>query len=209
MMRSDPGTILYPAHGNLYLNITNRCTCNCRFCIKNFADGVYGYNLILSREPEVDEVIDKLRRCDLSKYNEVVFTGLGEPLTRLDDVLIITRWLKAHGLHVRIDTIGHALLRYPDRDVAYELKMAGINAISISLNAHDKKTYDWLVQPGEYTNAYDSMQEFARDIVKQDMGLTFTILTLPQVDIEKCRKKADEMGAAFRIRGYGGPDLQE
>ncbi len=130
-------------------------------------------------------------------------------MTRLDDVLIITGWLKAHGLRVRIDTIGHALLHYPGRDVAYELKKAGINEISISLNAHDKKTYDWLVRPGKYTNAYNSMQEFARDIVKQDMKLTFTILTLPQVDIEKCREKADEIGAAFRIRGYAGPDLQE
>lgn len=205
MNKEDPGTICYPAHGNLYLNITNRCTCNCIFCIKNYADGVYGYNLILSREPEVAEVIEELGRHDLSKYDEVVFTGLGEPLSRLDDVLEITRWLKARDVSVRIDTIGHAKLQYPNRDVARELKNAGVDEVSVSLNTDDKATYDQLVRPRMYRDAYESMKDFSRDLVKEGINLRFTVLDLPSVDIEKCRRIAEEIGASFKVRGYGGP----
>ncbi len=209
MNRQDPGTICYPAHGNLYLNITNRCTCNCIFCIKNYADGVYGYNLILSREPDVAEVIEELGRHDLSVYHEVVFTGLGEPLSRLDDVLEITRWLKARDVSVRIDTIGHARLQYPNRDVARELKKAGVDKVSVSLNTDDKATYDRLVRPRMYRNAYESMKDFSRDLVKEDINLKFTVLDLPSVDIEKCRQISEEIGASFKVRGYGGPVIGE
>ena len=205
MNKEDPGTICYPAHGNLYLNITNRCTCNCIFCIKNYANGVYGYNLILKREPEVAEVIGELGRHDLFGYDEVVFTGLGEPLSRLDDVLEITRWLKARDVSVRIDTIGHAKLQYPNRDVANELKKAGVDEVSVSLNTDDKSTYDQLVRPRRYKNAYESMKDFSRDLVKEGIDLRFTVLNLPPVDIEKCRQIAEETGALFKVRGYGGP----
>jgi len=205
MNKEDPGTICYPAHGNLYLNITNRCTCNCIFCIKNYADGVYGYNLILSREPEVAEVIEELGRHDLFEYDEVVFTGLGEPLSRLDDVLEITRWLKARDVSVRIDTIGHAKLQYPNRDVARELNKAGVDEVSVSLNTDDKATYDQLVRPRRYRDAYESMKDFSRDLVKEGINLRFTVLDLPSVDIEKCRRIAEEIGASFKVRGYGGP----
>jgi cyclic pyranopterin phosphate synthase len=207
MNKEDPGTICYPAHGNLYLNITNRCTCNCIFCIKNYANGVYGYNLILSKEPEVAEVIEELGRHDLSGYDEVVFTGLGEPLSRLDDVLKIIRWLKVRDVSVRIDTIGHAKLQYPNRNVARELKKAGVDEVSVSLNTDDKATYDRLVRPRRYKNAYESMKDFSRDLVKEGINVRFTVLDLPPVDIEKCRQIAEGIGASFKVRGYGGPSI--
>ncbi|MCL7412888.1 MAG: TatD family nuclease-associated radical SAM protein [ANME-2 cluster archaeon] len=209
MKGQDPGTIAYPAHGNLYLNITNRCTCNCIFCIKNYGDGVYGYNLVLTREPRVSEVIEALGNYDLSGFNEVVFTGLGEPLTRLDDVLEITQWLKARGVLVRIDTIGHAKLQFPGRDVAHELAKAGVDEISISLNTHDEATYERLVQPRLYKNTYGSMKDFARDIVNEGIKLRFTVLDLPGVDIKQCRRISEDIGAEFKIRGYGGPAVSE
>ena len=209
MNEQSSNTIVYPAHGNLYLNITNRCTCNCIFCIKNYGNGVYGYNLILSSEPDVKEVIADLGFFDLSTFNEVVFTGLGEPLSRLDDVMEITRWLKARDVKVRIDTIGHARLQYPNRNVAHELKKAGVDEISISLNTHDEKTYNELVRPRLYKNSYQSVKDFARDVVKAEIKLRFTVLDLPPVDIEKCHEIADEIGAEFKIRRYGGPAVGE
>ena len=170
---------------------------------------MYGYNLILSSEPDVKEVIANLGLFDLSTFNEVVFTGLGEPLSRLDDVLEITKWLKARGVKVRIDTIGHARLQYSNREVAHELKKAGVDEISISLNTHDEKTYNELVRPRLYKNAYQSVMDFARDVVNAKIKLRFTVLDLSPVDIEKCREIADEIGAEFKIRRYGGPAVRE
>jgi TatD family-associated radical SAM protein len=44
-------TVVYRARGNIYLNITNRCSSDCVFCLAKFTDTFHGYNLRL------DEVI--------------------------------------------------------------------------------------------------------------------------------------------------------
>ena len=196
-------TILYEAHGNLYLNITNRCTAECVFCIKRYSDGVYGYNLRLTREPALSEILKELSKVDLSKYREVVFTGLGEPLVRLDEVLRVTKWLSERGMPVRLDTIGHAALLYPGRKVAQELADAGMKIVSVSLNAHDEKTYNDLCIP-KSRNAYSKMLEFAGEVSKAGMELRFTVVNLPAVDIDKCRKIAKEYCADFKVRHYSG-----
>jgi len=41
---------------------------------------VYGYNLRLSKEPSLPEIIKELSDLELSNYKEVVFTGLGNLL---------------------------------------------------------------------------------------------------------------------------------
>ncbi len=202
MDRKD--TIIYEVHGNLYLNITNRCTAECVFCIKRYSDGVYGYNLRLLREPSLSEIINELSQVELSKYKEVVFTGMGEPLLRLDDVLKVTRWLTDRGVPTRLDTIGHARILYPGRSVAKELADAGMKVVSISLNAQDEDTYNKLCAP-KLRDAYKKMLDFARDISKAGIELRFTVVELPIVDIEKCRKLAKGYCADFKVRGYSGP----
>lgn len=202
MERKD--TILYEAHDNLYLNITNRCTAECVFCIKRYSDGVYGYNLRLSKEPSLSQILKELSDIELSKFKEAVFTGLGEPLVRLDDVIEITKWITSRGIPVRLDTIGHAKLLYPKRNVANELKDAGMKIISISLNAQDEETYNKLCSP-KFKNAYGKMLEFAKDVSKAGIELRFTVVNLPKVDIPGCARIAEEYGAAFKVRGYGGP----
>ncbi len=202
MDRKD--TIVYEAHGNLYLNITNRCTAECVFCIKRHSDGVYGYNLRLTKEPALSEIIGQLSQIDLSKYKEVVFTGLGEPLLRLNEVIEVTKWLTYRGIPTRLDTIGHAKPLYPGRNVARELAEAGMKVISISLNAQDEDTYNQLCDP-KSRNAYGKMLEFARDVSKCGIELRFTVVNLPAVDIEKCREIAKEYCADLKVRGYGGP----
>jgi TatD family-associated radical SAM protein len=197
-------TIVYEAHGNLYLNITNRCTAECVFCLKRYSDGVYGYNLRLSKEPKLPEILNELSKLELSRYREVVFTGFGEPLLRLDDVLEITKWLANRGIPVRLDTIGHAKLLYLDRNVAKELAESGMKVVSISLNAQDADTYNQLCDP-KYIKAYEKMLEFAKDVSKAGMELRFTVVNLPVVDIEKCKKIAKEYCADLKVRGYGGP----
>ena len=77
--------ITYEVDGNLYVNITNRCTNNCEFCIRNNGDGAYGSDsLWLEREPTKDEILASVFERDLTKYSEIVFCGYGEPTERLD-----------------------------------------------------------------------------------------------------------------------------
>ncbi|MFZ2497452.1 MAG: TatD family nuclease-associated radical SAM protein [Methanosarcina sp.] len=192
-------TIYYEAHKNLYLNLTNRCSADCIFCIRNFADGVYGYDLRLLKEPSTEEVIEALEGLDLSKYKEVVFTGLGEPTLRLDVVLAITRWLKRRDIRVRLDTNGHAALINPGKNVIFELKEAGIDSISVSLNAESEEKYNKLCRPA-HKDAYRAILEFVKEARKAGINTRVTAVNVAEIDLEKCKKLAEELDSDFHIR---------
>jgi GTP 3',8-cyclase len=202
-------TIYYEAHKNLYLNLTNRCSADCSFCIRNFADGVYGYNLKLSKEPSEKEILEALEKLDLSKYREIVFTGLGEPTLRFDVVLALTRWLKSRNLRVRLDTNGHAALIYPEKDVVSELKKAGIDSISVSLNAESEEKYNELCKP-VHKNAYGAVLSFVQEARKAGIDTRVTVVDVSEIDLEKCRELAKELDCEFHIRALseaGSKDL--
>ena len=167
--------------------------------LRSSNEPVYGYQLHLLKEPSIEEIIKELESYDFSKYNEAVFTGMGEPLTGLDVVIEITKWLTRSGIPVRLDTIGHAKFLYPERNVAKELADSGMKKVSVSLNAHDEATYNLLCRP-KFENAYFMMLEFAREITKAGMELRFTIVDLPIVNTEKCRQIARKYGADFMTR---------
>lgn len=192
-------TIYYEAHNNLYLNLTNRCSADCVFCIRNFADGVYGYDLRLSREPTTEEILGALEVLDLAKYREIVFTGLGEPTLRFDVVLAVTRWLKNRNIRVRIDTNGQAALINPGRDVISELKTAGIDSVSVSLNAESEEKYDKLCRP-IHKNAYSAVLDFIKGARKAGIKTRVTVVNVPEIDLKKCKKLAGELDSDFHIR---------
>ncbi|MDK2948699.1 MAG: hypothetical protein PWQ63_1859 [Methanolobus sp.] len=193
------GTISYEAFGNLYLNITNQCSAKCTFCIREGCDGVYGYNLRLSREPTEQEIISDLEKHDLNNYKEVVFTGFGEPTCRFDTVLHITKWLNKKGIHVRLDTNGHAALMNPGRNIISELKVAGLDAVSVSLNAESEEIYNNICKP-TYKNSYQTVLDFAKEAVKAGIKTRMTVVGQDGIDIDKCEKIATDIGATFRVR---------
>ncbi|MGQ9514976.1 MAG: TatD family nuclease-associated radical SAM protein [Thermoproteota archaeon] len=202
-MAKDP-SIVYWLNKNLYLNITNRCSNKCYFCIRNFADGVGGFNLKLKREPSIAEVISNLQNIINRRiWNEIVFCGFGEPLERLDCLLEVTRWIrKYHGrtLKVRIDTNGHGYLLNEGRDVVKELRDVAIDQISVSLNAHDRETYDQVCRP-RFSNAFENVLEFAEK-AKRYFIVDLTSVAVPEVNITKVREIAESMGVKFRLREY-------
>jgi TatD family-associated radical SAM protein len=197
-------SVVYWYKNNLYLNITNRCSNNCYFCLRNFKNGVGEFNLKLEREPSVTEVISNLQEViNRSNWKEIVFCGFGEPTERLDCVLEITRWIrKYYGKHaeIRIDTNGHGYLLNEGRDVVKELKEAGINRISVSLNAQDKETYNKVCRP-KLNNAYQSILKFI-ERAKEHFGIEITAVTIPEVDISKVEQIAKQIGVKFRARQY-------
>lgn len=192
-------TISYEALGNLYLNITNNCSANCVFCIRNSCDGVYGYDLRLSKEPSEEEIIRKLESLNLTKYREVVFTGFGEPTCRLDTVIRITQWLHKRRIPVRLDTNGHAALIYPGRDVVTELKAAGLDAVSVSLNAESAEKYNRLCRP-VFEGSYKALIDFTKKAVKVGIRTRMTVVGNQDIDIKECERIATGLGASFRVR---------
>jgi TatD family-associated radical SAM protein len=192
-------TICYEAYRNLYINLTNRCSADCIFCIRNFADGVHGYNLKLSKEPSTGEVIETLEKENLPKYKEIVFTGLGEPTLRFDVVLAVTRWLRSRNLRVRLDTNGQAALINPGIDVIQELKNAGMDSISVSLNAESEEIYNKLCRP-IHENAYRAVLDFIKDAKRAGIKTRVTVVDIREIDLEKCKKLAKNLDVEFHIR---------
>ena len=82
-------TISYEVGDKLYMNITNKCPCNCTFCIRNNADGAYGSDsLWLEHDPDIDEIKAEIDKRDIEKYNEIIYCGYGEPTSRLNALLM-------------------------------------------------------------------------------------------------------------------------
>jgi TatD DNase family protein len=191
----EKGEITYKIRDNLYLNITNRCTNRCSFCIRFQSDYVKGHNLRLSHEPSEEEL--KAAIGDPSQYKEIVFCGYGEPLMRLDLIKSLAAWIKQNKGKVRINTNGHGNLIH-GRNILPELKGI-VDSMSISLDAHDEETYERICRP-KFQNAYKEIIRFIREAKEYIPNVQVTVVTLDGVDIEKCRKIAEELGVRLRVR---------
>jgi cyclic pyranopterin phosphate synthase len=189
----------YEVFGKLYLNITNQCSADCVFCIRRTCDGVYGYNLRLSKEPSESELVKELEDVTIEQYKEIVFTGFGEPTCRFDTVLSITKWLKSKGMQVRLDTNGHAALINPGRDVIAELKAVGLDAVSVSLNAETEEKYERLCRP-KFEGSYPALLEFTKNAVVAGIGARMTVVGDQDIDIRECERVASSLGASFTVR---------
>jgi len=189
--------IAYPIRNSLYLNVTNRCSNRCVFCTRETRPLVKGHDLTLGREPSAREILDAAG--DVSGYDEVVFCGFGEPLLRWDSVREVARELKRRGARVRINTNGQSRL-FLGRDILPE--MAGIvDALSVSLNATDAAGYARVCRPDAGEPAYAAVKAFIREARRFVPSVTASVVALPGVDLEACRRIAeDELGVAFRIR---------
>jgi cyclic pyranopterin phosphate synthase len=198
------GCIVYrydPKPDTIYLNITNRCTNRCSFCFKNHSDSLSGYRLRLDKEPTVDEVWKGLQDEVKESDKEVVWCGFGEPTIRLDAVLKVTRRTRSKypSLKVRLNTNGLGQLINKERNVAAELKEAGINSVSISLNAENAEKYDVICSPS-LAGAYQAVLDFARDCKMHLSEVILTVVEVEGADISKCERIAKKLGCEFKVR---------
>lgn len=196
-------TILYTVGDGLYVNLTNRCPCNCTFCIRQNGDGAYGSDsLWLDREPEVDEVIAGLEKYgDLSQFKEVVFCGYGEPMERAGDVAFLGRYIKDnYGVPVRVNTNGLSD-RINGRPTA-ELLDGAADVVSVSLNQYSSQKYNEVTRP-KWEDAFESVIAFASDCKKYVPKVIFTVVdVIPPEDISRCKAVAMSLGIELRVRKY-------
>jgi TatD DNase family protein len=190
--------IAYPIRDSLYLNITNRCSNDCIFCVRNHTDFVKGHNLRLDHEPADEEVIQSIDH--LNRYREVVFCGYGEPTVRLDLLKEVARYLKDRGAEVRLNTNGQGNIIHK-RNIVPEL-VGLIDTASISLNAEDGGKYEMLCRPRFGEKAFGQVIAFAKECKRLLPRTVLTALNMPEIDLKKCEKIAKELEVEFRIRHY-------
>ena len=199
-------TITYPVKTGIYVNMTNRCPCACTFCLRHNGEGVYGSDsLWLDREPTVQEVCDSIDTWDLSKYNEIVFCGYGEPTERLYDLLVVAKYIKSKSdIKIRINTNGLADLIWNEKTAP---KLEGlIDTVSVSLNATNKEEYLKVVRPKFGIDSYDAMLNFTKDCSKYVPNVVMTVVDVvtSKEEQEICGKICESVGAILRVRPYEG-----
>lgn len=187
--------VAYRIRDSLYLNITNRCTSRCRFCVRFHTDYVKGHNLRLEGEPTEEELKEAIG--DPSLYKEVVFCGYGEPLLRLTLVKSLASWIKQRGGRVRINTNGHANMIHR-RNILPEL--AGIvDSLSVSLNAPDEETYQKVCRPA-FDHSFEEVVAFIGDAKNYIPSVQATVVDFEEVDVARCRQLTEELGIPLRVR---------
>ena len=194
--------IAYKYQNSLYLNLTNRCTNKCKFCIRFTPSGVDNIDLWLEHEPTVEEIIKALDDAGFENYPEIVICGYGEPLLRIDAVLEVAKYIKSKkDIKIRVNTNGHAN-RFAGRDVTPEMKGL-IDTISISLNAENAQKYQEICLCDYGEEGFYEMLKFASCAKNYVPDVTLSVVDVIGEDaIEKCRKIAEEIGVNYRVREY-------
>lgn len=198
-------TILYEVHNNLYINLTNQCPCSCTFCLRTTRDSMdHGeHPLWLDHEPSFEEVTDAFQEFDLSKYNEIVFCGFGEPTEKISLLIQVASYIRNHYDNpIRLNTNGLGNL-IAGHSIVSEL--AGlIDTVSISLNHPDKDKYLSLVRSRYGELSYQAMLDFAAECTHYITNVVMTTVatTITTNEEQQCAALCKELGVTYRIRPF-------
>ncbi len=198
-------TITYKVGSGLYVNITNRCTNSCDFCIRQNGECAYGSDpLWLEREPTIAEITEDIEKNFSCEYSELVFCGYGEPTCRLYDMLEVCKSIKEKlpNIKIRLNTNGQSDLIW-NTDTA-PLYKGCFDAISISLNSASAYKYQAVCHSVYGEDAYTAMLKFAAEVKKYVPEVAFSVVRgfLSEEDIEACRSIAKKAGVHLRVREY-------
>ena len=193
-------TIVYEIDGSLYINLTNKCSNNCDFCIRNHRNGMEDYNLWLKHTPTADEIIEELKKQNFEKAKSIVFCGYGEPLYALDTMLEVAKFVKQYNITTRVNTNGQADLICGE---GVAKKFDGlIDVVNISLNESNREKYQKVCHCLFGEKGYDALLKFASEVKNYSKVIFSIVDTIPKADQERCQEIADEIGVTLRIREY-------
>ena len=203
-------TLVYTLDGKIYINLTNRCTNDCIFCLRNDKDDVCGQTLWLESEDFTSQdVINQLENIIKTKFengpsSEIIFCGYGEPMLKFAILKEVCEYIKENypETKIRVNTNGHANFVY-GRNVVPELKGL-VDLFSVSLNGADEDEYNELSQP-KFDNAYEEVKKFIKACTDEGIDVVASVVEGYKgrhINIEECEKIASDLGAKFRAREW-------
>lgn len=196
-------TYVYVLDGNLYLNLTNKCSNGCDFCVRNERASYYGNYLWLRHgDPTVEKVVSALNAMgDLTKYKEAVFCGFGEPTYKMTEIVALCDYLHEKGLSTRLNTNGQGNL-INKRDITPELK-GKIDLVNVSLNASCSEKYQPICRSQFGENAFPAVVEFAKLCKRNGVKCRFSIVDcIGEEEVEACKRLAESVNIPLYIRDY-------
>ena len=198
-------TYLYALDGNLYVNLTNKCSNGCDFCVRNERESYYGHYLWLQHgDPTADKVMAVVtggQAGSMSQYKEAVFCGFGEPTYKMSEMLQLCDFFHARDLKTRLNTNGQGNL-INKRDITPDLKDK-IDLVNISLNASCAEKYQPMCRSQFGESAFAAIVEFAKLCRKNGVNCRFSIVDcIGEEEIEACKRLAESVKVPLYIRSY-------
>lgn len=196
-------TLVYLLDGKIYINLTNKCTNDCIFCLRKDKDDVVGQTLWLDDENSTaQDVIKQLETFEMT--SEIIFCGYGEPMLKFDVLKEVAEYIKSKypNTKIRVNTNGHANFVYK-RNVVKELKDL-VDEFSVSLNGTTKEEYDELSQP-KFDEAYEEVKKFIRECSAYSINVSASVVDGykgRRLNIEECERIANSLGAKLRVREW-------
>jgi TatD family-associated radical SAM protein len=196
-------TYVYTLDGNLYINLTNKCSNGCDFCVRNERTSYYGNYLWLKKgDPTVEKVIAQANGFgDLKRFKEVVFCGFGEPTYKVAEMVALCDFFHEKGLKTRLNTNGQGNL-INKRDIVPELK-GKIDFVNISLNASCAEKYQKICRSQFGENGFQGLIDFARQCRVNGVACRFSIVDcIGEEEVEACKRLAASVNVPLYVRDY-------
>ena len=182
---------VYTIGNKVYINLTNRCSNRCDFCIRQGRKGMGQTPLWIDCEPDADEVIMQLPQ-NLDDYDsEVVFCGFGEPTYNLSALDEVASYLHCVDKTTRINTNGQANLIYN----------GDVTDIIVSLNESNAQKYQQHCNSVFGERAFDALLDFSRKCRERGGNVIFSVVdSIGEQDVAECKKLAKKLGIPLRVR---------
>ena len=196
-------TYLYTLDGNLYVNLTNKCSNGCDFCVRNERSSYYGNYLWLRHgDPTVANVIAAANGFgDLKRFKEVVFCGFGEPTYKVAEMVALCDFFHEKGLKTRLNTNGQGNL-INKRDITPDLKDK-IDFVNISLNASCVEKYQPICRSQFGEAGFAGILDFAKLCRKNGVACRFSIVDcIGEEEVAACKCLADSLHIPLYVRKY-------
>lgn len=171
----------------IFWELTKKCNLTCKHCRAEAADQEFTGELSLD---QIKSIID-----DIVSFAQpiLVLTG-GEPLFR-DDIFEIAGYGKQKGLHIALATNGTLI----DENIAGEIKKAGIERVSISIDGKDAATHDeFRGIPGSFDAALNGARLLKAAGVDFQFNTTVTKRNVDDIE-EILHLAEDEKATALHI----------
>lgn len=203
---AEEQNLVYLLGGKIYINLTNKCTNECVFCIRTLKDDVCGANLWLKNDSVTAEEVIKQLQIIKRDEDEIVFCGYGEPTLKLEILKEVAKYIKDNykDVKIRLNTNGHANFIYK-RNIIPEL-VGLVDSISVSLNAPNEELYKELTQPNIVCdNVLEEVKDFIKKSVEAGIDTTASVVSGYKdydINLQECEKIATDAGAKFRVREW-------
>lgn len=190
---------VYTIGNKIYINLTNRCSNQCDFCIRQGREGMNGTTLWLNDEPTAADIVEQLPENMDDFDNEVVFCGFGEPTYNLEALDETASYLHCVDKTTRINTNGQGNL-INKRDIT-DIIVASCDVINVSLNECCSEKYQAHCKSIFGQAAYDAMIDFAKQCKARGGKVVFSVVdSIGKKDVESCRELAKNLGIPLRVR---------